>query len=125
MPGHGEKLSRKQEAALSALLTQPTIAEAAAQVSVNESTLRRWLKDRGFQAAYREARRQVVQHTIIQVQLASGEAVETLRTIMNNPEASSSVRLNAAKAILVLVIKTVEIDDMEDRLHALEQAMNV
>ena len=39
MSGHGEKLTRKQEAAIAALLLQPTITAAAAAVGIGEATL--------------------------------------------------------------------------------------
>lgn len=55
--GHGTKIGRKQEDAIAALLTQPTLAEAARQTGVGEKTLRRWQQDPSFQSAYREARR--------------------------------------------------------------------
>jgi hypothetical protein len=45
------KFSRKHEQAISALLTQPTLAEAATTVGVGEATLRRWLQQESFQAA--------------------------------------------------------------------------
>lgn len=57
MKGHGEKLSRKQEAAVAALLTESTLCRAAERARVGEVTLWRWLKEPGFKAAYREARR--------------------------------------------------------------------
>jgi hypothetical protein len=44
MTGHGEKLSRKQDQAITALVTWPSITEAAAQCGLAEVTLRRWLK---------------------------------------------------------------------------------
>jgi len=45
MNGHGEKLTRKQDAAIGALLSKPTITGAAGAVGVGEATLRRWLKE--------------------------------------------------------------------------------
>jgi hypothetical protein len=62
MNGHGEKLSRNKEKAISALLNHATIQEAALATEVGESTLRRWLKEPDFLAEYRAARRQVFQH---------------------------------------------------------------
>jgi len=45
LKGHGEKLSRKQEQAIAALLTCPTIEQAAKAAGVGETTLWRWLQD--------------------------------------------------------------------------------
>jgi DNA-binding transcriptional MerR regulator len=120
MTGHGEKLSRKQDQAITALVTCQSITEAAAQCGLAEVTLRRWLKQDGFQAAYREARRAVVQHAITQVQRATAEAVKTLRAVMQNTEAPASARVSAAKAIIETAVKAVELEDLEARIAALE-----
>jgi hypothetical protein len=121
MSGHGEKLSRKQEQGIRALLLQPTLRDAATAIGVDERTLRRWLRDDAvFQIAYREARRAVVQHAIVQVQRATGEAVETLRQVMQDRESPASARVSAAKAILETAVKGIEIEDLEARIAALE-----
>ena len=125
MTGHGEKLSRKQDQAITALVTCPSITEAAAQCELAEVTLRRWLKQDGFQAAYREARRAVVQHAIVQVQRATAEAVETLRAVMHDSASPASARVSAAKTILDTAIKAVELEDLEQRLTALETAQGM
>jgi hypothetical protein len=121
MSGHGEKLSRKQEQGIRALLLQPTLVDAATAIGVDERTLRRWLReDAAFQIAYREARRAVVQHAIAQVQHATGEAVATLRQVMQDPEAPASARVSAAKAILETAVKGIEIEDLAARIAILE-----
>src|SRR5262245_39565095 len=121
MKGHGEKLSRKQEALISALLTAPTLADAAQTAGIGEVTAWRWLKEPTFQTAYRDARRAVVQQAITQVQQATGEAVETLRSVMQDPEAPASAKVSAAKNILDTAVKAVEVEDLEARITALEQ----
>jgi hypothetical protein len=116
------KLHGKQAAAIAALLAQRTIAEAAHQVGIGERTLLRWLQeDSAFQAAYRTARRHVVQHAVAQVQQATCMAVETLEAIMQDPGGSASARVSAAKAVLETAIKGVELEDLEARITALEQ----
>jgi hypothetical protein len=122
MPGHGEKLTRKQDQAIAALITCPSILDAARQSGIAEVTLYRWLKLAGFQAGYTAARRAVVQQAIVQVQQATGEAVETLRAIMHDPEAPASARVSAAKTILETAVKAVELEDLAIRIAALEAA---
>ena len=119
MRAHGEKLSRKQEQTIAALLTCDSITAAAAGCGVAEATIHRWLKDADFQTAYREARRVVVQHAIVQVQRVTGEAVETLRSVMQDADAPASARVSAAKAILETAVKAVELEDLEGRIAAL------
>ena len=120
MSGHGQKFSRRQETVISTLLTCPSLTEAAHQAGIGEATLRRWLKDDAFAEAYREARRQVVQHAIGALQHACSQAVDALKTIMSNPEAPASARVSAAKTVLELALKAVELENIEERLTALE-----
>jgi hypothetical protein len=92
------KLRRKTEAAVAALLTEPTHAAAAARAGVAESTLHRWLRRPEFQAAYRAARERVVDEAVGQLQRAAGEAVATLRANLAGPRPADQIR--AAVAIL-------------------------
>jgi phage terminase small subunit len=122
MTGHGEKLSRKQDQAITALVTCPSITAAAAQCGLAEVTLRRWLKQDGFQQTYREARRQVVQQAVVQVQHATSTAVQTLLAVMQDTAAPASARVSAAKAIFETALKGIELEDLEARIAALEAA---
>ena len=125
MIGHGEKLSRKQEQAIAALLSEPTIAAAAEKVGVGEVTLWRWLQREDFQADYQQARREAVAQAIAALQRASSEAVQALREIMVDSGAPASSRVSAAKTVLELALKGVELEDIERRVTALEEAADL
>jgi hypothetical protein len=115
------RLTPRQEQGITALLMQGSLQAAAEASGVHEKTLRRWLReDPAFQAAYREARRAVVQQAIVQIQQATGDAVETLRQVMRATDAPASARVTAAKAILETAIKAVEVEALEARIAALE-----
>jgi hypothetical protein len=116
--GHGEKLSRRREQALAALLSEPTLAGAAAKAGVGERTLLRWLQRQDFKRAFREARRQIVEGSIATLQATTGEGVETLRRNLTNE--SASVQVRAAIAILDHAVKAVELVDLMERVEALE-----
>lgn len=120
MKGHGEKLSRKEELAIAALLSAPTLAEAAHTAGISEPTLWRWLQREEFQTAYRAARREAVSQAVAHLQHVCGEAVETLRGVMTNDEAPASARVSAAKTVLELSLKATELEDLAARVAALE-----
>lgn len=123
MAGHGAKLSQRQELAISALLTEPSLLDAAQRAGIGERTLRRWLhapEYQAFQVAYRSAKRSVVEQAITQVQQATGKAVTTLLAVMDDPRSAASAKVSAAKAVLEQAIRAVEIDDLETRIAALE-----
>ena len=120
MTGHGEKLSRKREQAISALLVAPTVGDAAEVVGVGARTLHRWLKDPSFRADYLAARRAVVSHTTSALQQASSLAVHTLVDVMGDENAPSSSRVAAARAVVDLSYRGVELEDLSFRVDCLE-----
>lgn len=123
--GHGEKRSRKEDIALAALISEPTLGEAAKKAGISEATLWRWLQDPIFQEKYRAARRQAVSHAITQLQRSSTQAVETLHSVMTDTETPAATRVTAAKTILEMAVKAVELEDLAVRIEALEKAAEV
>ncbi len=115
--------SRKREGAIAALLAHPTIAGAATAAGVSEATLLRWLKEPEFAAEYRASRRQAVEVAIALLQKASGAAVATLVSVMQDTEKPGNVRLMAARSVLDMAFKGMEMQDMEVRLAVLEEAL--
>jgi hypothetical protein len=120
MAGHGERLSRHQEVAIACLLTERSIRRAAAAARIDEKTIRGWLKEKDFAEAYREARRQVVEQAIARLQQSSGAAVLTLHRALKGKREGD--RIKAALGILAHAIKAVELQDVLQRLEALEAA---
>lgn len=113
-------LSANQQRAISALLSESSVRDAAKSARISEPTLFRWLKDEAFNKAFMEARRQATMQAIAQLQQSSTKAVKTLCDIMDNTQASTSSRVTAAKTVLELSMKSVEIEDLAQRLAQLE-----
>jgi hypothetical protein len=122
MAGHGEKLGRKQEEAIAALLSQRNIEDAARVAGVGARTLIRWLQLPEFDAAYRGARRAAFRQSVARLQQASSAAVATLLKIMVDPNAPASTRVRAADSVLDHGAKAIEIEDIEVRVAELERA---
>ena len=122
MAGHGEKLGRKQEDAIAALLSQRSIEDAARTCGVGGRTLIRWLKLPEFNAAYREARRAAVSQSVARLQQATGAAVSTLLKVMVDPNTPASTKVRAADSVLDHSAKAIEIEDLDVRLTELERA---
>ena len=117
--GHGEKFSRKKEAAILSLLTHNTISEAAHACGVGEVTLWRWLQNPEFQEAYRQAKREAFSQAISRLQAESGKAVATLVEIATTGQ-KESARVMAARTILELAVRAVEVEELEERVSKLE-----
>ncbi len=115
-------LEPKQEEAIIALLNAPTVRQAAQVAGVGERTLHRWLvEDQAFIAAYREARRVVFAQAIAQTQRLLPLAVNTLGQIMADKSAPHSARVSAATAVTKFSRESIELDDLAERLAAIEQ----
>jgi hypothetical protein len=112
-------LGRRREAAIAALLGHATIADAAVSIGLSEKTLRRWLVDPPFAAAYRTARRELVESSIVRVQQMALQAVLKFHQLLGSEQ--ESVQLKAATGILNFALRGVELDDVLTRLEALEE----
>ena len=122
MTGHGTKFPRKMDEAITALLTQRNIEEAAKAIGVSTKTLLRWMKDPKFDAECRKARRVAFGQSTARLQQAAPAAATTLLKTMIDPGTPASVRVRAAEAILNHAAKAIEIEDIEARVSVLELA---
>jgi DNA-binding MurR/RpiR family transcriptional regulator len=122
MTGHGAKSGRKQEDAIVALLANRTIEEAARAVGISPKTLLRWMKEPTFDGAYRAAKRAAYAQSIARLHHLSSAAVSTLGKVMLASETPPSTKVRAADSILGHTAKSIEIEDIEARVAALEQA---
>ena len=90
MKGHGEKLSRNQERAISALLIHPSMFKAAAAAEIGEVTLWRWMQIPEFKEQYRLARREAVSQAVGHLQGACSVAVLALTDISQDVSCPAS-----------------------------------
>lgn len=118
------RLPKKQQAAIPALLQEPTIRASAARAGVKEITLYRWLKQSQFQAAYREARYIIMDEAFTLLQKSCTEAAKTVISIMQDTDANPFVRLQAANAVLDMAVKSRAVDELEARIAALEETLD-
>jgi hypothetical protein len=116
-----ERLTPKQERALASLIACPTIRAAAEDAGVNEGTLYGWLKDPRFKNRYDDLRRQAVDSALTALQHACSAAVQALRDNLHCD--TPAVRNRAAEIILSHTIKARELEELEQRIAALEAAL--
>ena len=116
-------MTPRQQKALAALLTSPSKAAAAKAAGIAPRTLRDYLADPAFRAAYRDAFGNMVEDATRQAQQAISPALSTLREIVEDREEDAQARISAARAILSHGIKLTETTDILNRLQELETAM--
>jgi len=121
---YGCNLTKGQEDALIALITEPSVAAAAARAGVGERTIHRWLReDEAFVAEYRRVRREAFTQAVGLTQRSALAAVATLLRIMHDPKATWSSRVSAATNVLKFAREGIELDDIAARVETLETTM--
>lgn len=119
--GHGEKRSRKEDVAILALITEPTIKGAAEKTGIGETTLWRWMQEKDFSEKYKEAKRQAITHATARLRQGMTVGIETLIEMAANKKTPSMARVTAAKALVEYAMKAHEMEDLQDRIERLEE----
>jgi hypothetical protein len=122
--GHGGRKARRVEIFVAQLISHASVEDAAAASQISASTGWRYLRDETVLEQLRKVSRNVMRQSKALLQAASIESVQTLRTLLRKAE-TESVQLAAAKTLLEMGLKVIEIDDIEERITAIEQRVNL
>lgn len=116
-----DKLTANQVTALTALLAGRSVRTAAKGAGVDPATVHRWLNEPDFRAAMQSGRRELASVALAQLQEITGIAVGVIKELMTDKERPSTVRLRAAQIVIEATMKWLELDDLAQRLAALEE----
>jgi hypothetical protein len=116
-------LTPRQDGAVATLLQEPTIGRAAAAAGVGERTLRRWLAEPVFKAAVLTARREAFGQAIGLTQKYAPVAVAALVKVMQDQTVPPAAKVTAAAMLLRFGREGIELDDLAERVEAMERAM--
>lgn len=111
------ELTERKRSAIVALLIARTAQDAARQAGVGERTLRRWMDDPEFRAAYGDASRKQLGQAVGQLRAVAAEALDTLRAALGDK--NTGHRIRAAIARLDTAVK-LEVDELARRVELLE-----
>lgn len=120
--GHGNKFGRKKEAAITALFSGKSQADAARLAGVDPSTLKRWLRLPEFQAEYLQVRREAMSQANARIQYHALALVNLGIKLAADSATPASVRAHLVLSLHDRGNKSVEQEDVLMRLAALEQA---
>ena len=120
--GHGNKFGRKKEAAIAALLSGKSQAEAARSIGVDPSTLKRWLRLPEFQAEYLQVRREMMSQASARIQNNAVGLTSLALKLVSQETTPASVRAHLILGLLDRGNQAVEREDVLVRLAALESA---
>ena len=88
------------EEIIAALLQHGSIKEAAAAAGISSRAIYDRMKSREFRADYMEAKNGILRRAVFLINEKLSKAIETVSSIMENPENNAAVRLQAAQTIL-------------------------
>ena len=94
-----EPLTFKQQAAIAAMLSSRTYADAAERIGVGRATIHRWLSEPNFRSAFRRAKRELTEAAVAKIHAATGEAVDVLVNVARSGRRDAD-RVRAATTIL-------------------------
>ena len=115
-----DELSRRQEAALVALMGGHKLELVARDAKISVRTLQRWLHDDDlFIRRYRELRRAAVEQGIARVQNLFDRAVDTLEANLTTGNRPAEVR--TAVSIIRQSIDGIDLLDLDSRIRAIEK----
>lgn len=118
--------AERQQKALEALITYPTVREAAKQSGLSETSLYRYLRDDSeFKEAYREKKREIMRGTSNMIQQTAQTAIQTLIDVMQDFEAPAASRVSAAKAILDMSYATHRDEDVYNEIEELREMVEL
>jgi hypothetical protein len=113
------KVTSKQQQAITALLQHSSIKKAAVACGIAEKTLRRWLRQAAFLAAWCAARQRTFEAAVAELER---HALRAVRTLAKNLRAEKPSDQNRAADLLLGHRKEyVELHDLLQRVQALEE----
>jgi hypothetical protein len=117
-----DELNIRQDRFLKALLQAGSVTEACKMAHINPTTGYKYLKDKTFMAEYRKLRREAMQQVTARLQKSAERAVNVLNEVMMDKENAANSRVTAAKNTLDIAYRSIELDDLAERVEAVEEA---
>lgn len=115
------KLTNRQLLAINHILNSPSIEQACQNAKVSRPTIYKWLKDETFKAELKRQRDEVVNGALDRLKGAITKAVEELIKLTGAQR--EEVRRLACNDIITHTLKTLEIEDIEQRLEKIERVV--
>lgn len=110
-------------ALISALLTRPTIKQAAESVGLSEQAVYSRLRKVDFRTKLQNARNDQFQVISSKLEDANFKALDTLINILDDSEVSAGIKVRASQTLLDLSLKNREQADILTRIQNLEEML--
>lgn len=111
------------EKMLEMLLVHGGARGAAAALNVSQNAVYKRLRDDGFRQQYDALQGVILSTAAAGMTSALDKAVAALVGVLDNPDASPTLKLNAANSLLNHCVRYVEVSSVMRRIEALEIGM--
>jgi len=115
------KLTNRQLKAIPHIVTSPTYTEGCQKAKINKTTLYKWLKEPAFKNELDQQRDEVAAEAFGVLTQGLTKAVETLVGLLDNKD--DRLKRLTAKDIIDFIIRHKEVEDLEQRIEAIEQQL--
>lgn len=112
-----------KEKALAALLTCNTVEDAARRAGLSAKTLYTYLQDEAFKQRYEDGKAGLLKEATEMMQRNLHPTIAALRDVIDSEDTPPGVRVQACRAMLDYTLKLTEVNDLDERLKALEGTM--
>jgi hypothetical protein len=114
-------LRDKQLKAISLILSAKTLEEGCRQAGISKQTFYNWMDNCEFKNEITRQRNEVIQEGLTNLKTSIRKAVNVLIECLESDDAS--VKRRAANDLLTHCLRLKEIEEVEDRLQALEEVI--
>lgn len=114
-------LSARKRRFVRAMLGAPTVEKAAQAAGIGERTAWRYLSTPAVKVELRRQQDAILAATTASLVGLSGQAVQTLQDVLEDPEASYSVKVRAALGWLAHTRQAIELEALTHRVEVLEE----
>jgi hypothetical protein len=111
-------LTDRQCQAIPHLLAAKSLEEGCRQAKVAKNTFYSWLQNEAFREELRKQREKIVEGALETLKANMNKATETLVKLLESQ--NEGIQHKAAKDIIEFTVNTMEIEDLESRIEALE-----
>lgn len=117
----GKRIS--DEKMILALVTCKDITDASEKLGISRQAIYNRLQQPAFRKRLQNERQGQMQVASSKLTNITGNAIETLSSVMNDTEIASGTRIRSAQVLLDICLRTTEINDIVERISAIEETL--
>ncbi len=113
------KLTNRQLLSIPRILSSPSVEEGCKKARISRTTFYFWLKDDGFKTELKRQRDEMIQDALDRLKCAITKATTELIKLVDSSR--EDIRRLACRDIIEYALKSIEIEDIEQRLDKVER----